>query len=132
MVADIYQAIAAGLTREPRVAPAMFADLLGNPHGPMASVVARYFPQAMSSLGGWLTAQAEAGRIRDLPIPLLLQMLIGPVWAHLLMRQVMGQGPGTPALEEACAEFTAGFLRSVALTTQPRNDAAPRNDAKGD
>jgi AcrR family transcriptional regulator len=120
-VADIYRAIAVGLTRRPQVAPALFADLLGNPNGPMAAVVARYFPQAMTHLGGWLAAQVKAGRLRDIPIPLLLQMLIGPLWAHLLMRQMMRQLDDSPALEKACAEFTAGFLR--ATTTQLRNNA---------
>jgi AcrR family transcriptional regulator len=122
-VAGIYRAIAVGLTRKPRVAPALLADLLGNPNGPMTAVLARYFPRAMAHLADWLTVQVTAGRIRDIPIPLLLQMLIGPLWAHLLMSQMVGQAIGTPTLDDACAQFTAGFLRA----TEPGS----RNDAKG-
>ena len=119
-VTRIYRAIADGLTREPRVAPALFADMLGNPNGPTAAVVARYFPRAMSSVGGWLAAQVRRGRVRDIPVPLLLQMLIGPMWAHLLMRQMAGREWAGPPLEQACDEFTASFLRAV--TSQSGND----------
>jgi hypothetical protein len=85
-VADIHRAIAVGLTRRPQVAPALFADLLGNPNGAMAAVLGGYVPQAMAHLGGWLSAQVTVGRICDIPTQVLLQMLIGPVWAHPLMR----------------------------------------------
>ena len=121
-VAEVYRAIVAGLTRKPRVAPAMFSDLLGNPNGPMAAVISRYFPVAMAGLGGWLAAQVNAGRIRDIPIPLLVQMLIGPMWAHLLMRHMMGQGWDGPSLKQACAEFTAGFMRTVTTQTSQRRE----------
>ncbi|HZA12765.1 TetR/AcrR family transcriptional regulator [Mycobacterium sp.] len=124
-VAGIYHAMATTLTRSPRVAPAMFADLLGNPNGPIAPVFARYFPKAMSAMREWLSAQVHAGRIRDIAVPLLVQMLIGPLWAHLLFRQVMPAESAwrTVSLEQACSEFTDGFLRAVAVPQNRRNDA---------
>jgi AcrR family transcriptional regulator len=107
-VSDFYQTMAVDLTREPRVAAAMLADLLGNPNGPAAKLFARYFPRALSSVGGWLETQMRAGRIRNLPVGLLMQQLLGPLLAHLLMRPVMGED-----LQEACAVFTDTFLRAV-------------------
>jgi AcrR family transcriptional regulator len=107
-VADFYRTMAVDLTREPRVAAAMLADLLSNPNGPAAGIFARYFPRALSSVGGWLDAQVRAGRIQNLPVRLLMQQLLGPLLAHLLMRPVMGED-----LQEACAVFTGTFLSAV-------------------
>ena len=117
-VASFYRTTAATLTREPRVAAAMLSDLLGNPHGLAARVFARYFPRVRASLGGWLEAQIQAGLIRDIPVPLLMQQLMGPLLAHLLMQPAM---TGEPDLEHACSVFTSTFLRAVTL--QPNNEA---------
>jgi AcrR family transcriptional regulator len=123
-VADFYQAMAAGLTREPQVAPAMLADLLASPHGPAARIFADYFPRAVSAVGGWLRQQVITGAIRDIPIPLLMEQLIGPFVAHLLLRPATGQTDwDIPDLEQACAVFTATFLNAVAphgADAQPR------------
>lgn len=114
-VAGFYQAMAAGLTREPQVAPAMLADLLASPHGPVARIFADYFPRAVSAVGGWLQQQVAAGAIRDIPIPLLMEQLIGPLLAHVLLRHAAGQAAwDMPDLEHACAVFTATFLNAVA------------------
>jgi hypothetical protein len=66
IVAKLYRTTAATLTHEPRVAAAMLSDVLGNPR--------------------WLVAQVHGGRIRDIPAPLLMQMLMGPLLAQVLMR----------------------------------------------
>ena len=114
-VAGFYQAMAVGLTREPQVAPAMLADLLANPHGPSARIFAEYFPHAVSAIGGWLQQQVDVGAIRDIPIPLLMEQLIGPLVAHLLLRPATGQaGWQMPDLERVCDVFTATFLNAVA------------------
>jgi AcrR family transcriptional regulator len=109
-VADLYRMTGAVLTREPRVAAAMLSDMLGNPRGAAARIFGRYFPQVRAALGGWLQAQVRAGRVRDIPVPLLMQQLIGPMVAHVLMRPAIG---AEVDLERACAEFTSAFLRAV-------------------
>jgi AcrR family transcriptional regulator len=114
-VADLYRTTGAILTREPRVAAAMLSDMLGNPRGAAARVFARYFPRVRAALGGWLRAQVRAGRVRDIPVPLLMQQLIGPMVAHVLMRPAIG---AEVDLERACEEFTANFLRAV--STHPK------------
>ena len=109
-VAKFYRTTAATLTREPRVAAAMLSDLLGNPRGIAAGIFARYLPRVRASLGGWLQTQIQAGRIRDIPVPLLMQQLLGPLLAYVLMRPAIAEEVD---LEEACSAFTAAFLRAV-------------------
>ncbi|HEX2285927.1 MAG TPA: TetR family transcriptional regulator, partial [Mycobacterium sp.] len=116
-VAEFYRTTAATLTREPRVAAAMLSDVLGNPRGPAAAVFARYFPRVRAALGGYLTAQMRAGRIRDIPVPLLIQLLMGPLLAHVLMRPVIAAEVDT---EQACSVFTSMFLRAV--SSHPDNE----------
>lgn len=113
-VSGIYRALAAGLAREPRVAPAMLADLISRPDGAASRVFQQYFPRVLDSVGAWLAAQVQAGLIRPLPIALLIQQLIGPLVVHLLTQPVLtrsGQHP--PSIDEACALFAEAFVRAV-------------------
>ena len=51
-----------------------------------------------------------AHRIRNLPIPLLMQQLLGPLLVHLFIGAAM---TGQPDLERTCSVFTSTFLRAV-------------------
>ncbi len=113
-VAQFYRTLAASLDREPRVATAMLADMFGDPSGPAARLFATDLPRVLVSIGGWLQTEVQAGRIRDIPIDVLLQQLIGPLLAHMLMRPALTAGsPNAPTLEQACSTFAAAFLRAV-------------------
>jgi AcrR family transcriptional regulator len=116
-VYEVYRVFATGLSREPRVAPVMLADAFSRPDGAAGRLVQRYFPRALGSVGGWLSAEVAAGRIRPLPIALLIEQLLGPLLLHLLARPVIGQphGPEMPDLDAACAMFAATFVRAVGL-----------------
>jgi AcrR family transcriptional regulator len=128
-VANFYRTMFVSLAREPQVGTAMLADLLGNPHGPTAQIFARYFPQALSSVGGWLQAQVQAGRLRNIGVPLLLQQLMGPLLAHLLMRNALPAAADSAAeLDHVCSVFTSGFLRGAAVSDGCRVDI----DRKGE
>jgi AcrR family transcriptional regulator len=118
-VADFYRTTATTLTREPRVAAAMLSDLLGNPHGAAARIFARYFPRVRAAMGTYFEAQVKAGRIRDIPVPLLMQQLVGPLLAHVLMRPVIAREVDLP---RACSEFTSTFLRAVGAPNHPYNE----------
>jgi AcrR family transcriptional regulator len=117
-VACFYRTMAISLVREPRVATAMLADLFGHPDGPTKRIFARYFPIERAAVGGWLESQVRAGRIRDIPVLLLLQQLIGPLLAHVLLRSAMAREAVWDAteLEETCSIFTSAFLRAVAVS----------------
>ena len=60
----------------------------------------------------------RAGRIRQLPLPLMLHQMIGPLATHMLFRPAMAPtlGPDLPDLPAACAVFADSFLRAVAVT----------------
>lgn len=116
-VHGLYRAVADSLGREPRVVPAMLADLFGRPGSPAGGVFQRYFPQALERIGGWLREEVERGRIRQMPMLLLIQQLLGPIVMHLLLRPAMEQAAGgdLPGIEDTCAVFTGAFLRSAAI-----------------
>ncbi len=52
-----------------------------------------------------------------MPIPLLLQQLLGPILAHALMRPALSCEVD---VDEACSEFTAAFLRAVGTSNEGR------------
>lgn len=120
-VRGVYRMLADNMSREPRVAPAMLADLFSRPDGPVGALFRRYFPRALSSIGGWLDAEVRAGRIRPMPLPLLIEQLVAPLMVHLLLRPVMTrtQECDTPSLDEVCDVFADTFLRAVAMESRP-------------
>jgi hypothetical protein len=125
-------------TREPRVATAMLAGQFSNPDDPTARVLARYLPIERASAGGWLERRVRAGRIRDIPVLLLVQQLIGPRLAHLLLQSAMTREAhwDESELERTSSVFASAFIRAVALparysdTTSDCMPDHPLNDAK--
>ena len=61
-------------------------------------------------------AQVQRGRIRDLPIPLLIQQLMGPMVMHMLFRPALDTLAVVelPDLDTTCTELAANFVRAVA------------------
>ncbi|MGW0486131.1 MULTISPECIES: TetR/AcrR family transcriptional regulator [Nonomuraea] len=113
----IYLLLAEALTREPRVMPAMLAEALARPGEPALRRLLEHFtPRKLAGLGGWLANEMAAGRIRPLPMPLLIQQLIAPAVMHFVLRPALDQVPGfdLPSMEETCAVFAEAFLRAVA------------------
>ncbi|MGH8931298.1 MAG: TetR/AcrR family transcriptional regulator [Egibacteraceae bacterium] len=122
-----YRALATGLSREPRVGPALMADLVSRPDGPGARMFRRYLPRLLGSVGAWLTTEMQMGRIRPLPLPLLLQQFVGPLAMHMFLRPALTRelGEDLPGVEETCAVFADAFLRAVAVPeTEPGCDHA--------
>jgi AcrR family transcriptional regulator len=122
-VRAVYRAIAASFGREPKVAPAMLADMFSRPDGPARRLFDRYFPAVLEALGGWLAAEVRAGRIRPMPVPLLLQQLIGPVIVHLMLRPALTPGYDQPTVEQACELFGNAFVRAVSPEISIREGA---------
>ncbi|MEV0622059.1 TetR/AcrR family transcriptional regulator [Nonomuraea sp. NPDC050404] len=117
-VPAIYRLLVETLNREPRVLPAMLAESLARPHDPALQALRQHFiPRMLAGLGQWLADEMAAGRIRTLPVPLLMQQLIGPVLIHFMTRPAGGQIPGLdlPGTDETCAVFAEAFLRAVAV-----------------
>jgi AcrR family transcriptional regulator len=112
----IYEELVVAFGQEPRVMPALFADVLARPAGPARQILERATPRMLHSVGALLSAEMEAGRLRRLPLPLVIQLMIGPLVMHMLLRPVLetSMGPQLPTTEEACEAFAAAFLRAVA------------------
>ncbi|MFJ9381222.1 TetR/AcrR family transcriptional regulator [Streptomyces sp. NPDC101455] len=116
-VRKIYALMATALRREPRVLPAILAELLSRPQDDSLQPLVQYvFPRLFAGVGKWLTSEIAAGRIRDLPPLLLIQQMSSPLVLHLLLRPATQQVPDlhSPPVEEVCAMFADAFLRAVA------------------
>ena len=113
----VYRVLAEAFSREPRVAPAMLAEGLARPTSPPVQVLLQYHvPRMLAGVGQWLAGEIAAGRIRDLPLPLLIQQLLAPIGIHTMVRPAVRAIPEVelPELEDACAVFADAFLRAVA------------------
>jgi AcrR family transcriptional regulator len=112
----IYRLLAEAFSREPRVAPAMLAEVLARPTGPIVQTLAQYIaPRMLAGLGQWLATEIAAGRIRDLPVPLLIQQMLAPIAMHTMVRPAVSSVPevNLPDLDQACAVFADAFLRAA-------------------
>ncbi|MCV7329773.1 TetR/AcrR family transcriptional regulator [Mycobacterium cookii] len=114
----IYRLLAKTFSREPRVAPAMLAEGLARPTGPTAQAILQYYvPRMLAGVGQWLAGEIAAGRIRDLPLPLLIQQMLAPMAFHTMARPAADGIPEVelPDLDQACTVFADAFLRAVAV-----------------
>ncbi|MEU7858101.1 helix-turn-helix domain-containing protein [Nonomuraea sp. NPDC049141] len=116
MVHAVYAALAEAFAREPRVLPAIFGDLFTRPDGTAARMLKANLPRMFASLSTLLTTQIQAGRLRPLPLPLLIQLMIGPMAGHMLLRPVLqdGLGEGLPPVEAVARTFAEAFIRATA------------------
>jgi AcrR family transcriptional regulator len=117
IVHRVYRVLAEAFSREPRVAPAMLAEGLARPTSPAVQALLQYHvPRMLAGVGQWLADEITAGRIRDLPLPLLIQQLLAPIGIHTMVRPAVVNIPGVklPELDDACAVFADAFLRAVA------------------
>lgn len=118
-VRGFYRTVADALTREPRVAPAIFAEAFARPTSPAVQSLAAYGPPRMLGvLGRWFDAEIRAGHIRDLPLPLLAQQLLGPILIHVFTRPALANVPAwsPPDLVTACDAFADAFVRAVEVS----------------
>ena len=116
-VRRLYQALAAALGREPRVAPAILAEVFARPASPTVETLSQHaVPRMLGVLGAWLNAQVQRGRIRDLPMPLLIQQLMGPMVLHMLVRPALATVAVVelPDMDTVCTELAANFVRAMA------------------
>ncbi|WP_150253315.1 TetR/AcrR family transcriptional regulator [Nocardiopsis deserti] len=127
-VRTVYRLMADAFSREPRVLPAVFADVFARPEGPTSDLFLRlFFPRMLAGLGGWLAGEVAAGRIRDLPVPLLAQQMLAPIAVHCMLRPALDRVEGVefPGIEEVGAVFAESFLRAFA--TDPNISNTSRN-----
>ncbi|ORW18651.1 TetR/AcrR family transcriptional regulator [Mycobacterium palustre] len=120
-VRSFYRVLADALIREPRVAPAMFAEAFSRPDSPAVQSLFGYTgPRVFAILGRWFDAEIRAGRIRELPRLLLIQQLLGPIMIHMFTRPVAGgvAQQQLPDIDALCDVFADNFIRAVATHEQ--------------
>ncbi len=125
----VYAAAFDAATAEPRVLPALLAEVLARPQGRVAAELGpRFVPRVFGSLGAWLDGEVRAGRVRALPIPLLLQLLVGPMVLHVLSREAIRRLTGQPAppRDAVVDALTAAYCRAVALSPADHETDAQR------
>ncbi|NNJ60048.1 MAG: TetR/AcrR family transcriptional regulator [Dactylosporangium sp.] len=124
-VRDVYRRLAQALSRQPRVTPALLAEVLARPTSPaVRSIVRSNAPTLFAVIGDWLATEIQAGRIRDLPIPLLMHQFAAPIMIHMLLRPLATDRTMTdlPDLDRTCEIFAEAFLGAVApeaIAVQP-------------
>lgn len=121
-VRRFYRLTADSFSRHPSVAPAMFAETLARPASPATQSLLDYkAPRLLAVIGEWLTREVHAGRIRDFPLPLLVELLLAPIVVHMLLRPKTIELPGIdlPDIDTVCDVFTDAFLGGAA--TAPRS-----------
>ena len=71
--------------------------------------------------------EIRAGRIRDLPRPLLTQQLLGPITLRLLTRTAAPDTPDFPEsdTDTVCTVFTDAFIRSAAAAPMAERPCRP-------
>ena len=88
-------------------------------------------------LGQWLGGEIRGGNIRDLPLPLLIDQMLGPMLIHMLLRlaKLETSVVEVPDIDTACDVFADLFVRVVAnpiptcgFVPDPQ-DARARNQA---
>ncbi|MFC8453460.1 TetR family transcriptional regulator [Kitasatospora sp. NPDC057223] len=117
-VRRLYRLLVDALKREPRVLPALLAEVFARPADENVQLVFQNVtPRLLAGIGQWLAAEAAAGRVRDLPPLLITQQMTSPIFLHFLLRPVTGgfAGADLPSEDEAIETFTRAFLRAVAL-----------------
>jgi AcrR family transcriptional regulator len=117
VVREVHRAIITAFAREPRVLPAIFADACGRPGGPGHAMLKAMIPRTTASLLTLLGPHIAAGGLRPLPFPLLVQLMLGPITTHMLLRPTLETtlGAELPSVDEITETLAAAYLRSVAI-----------------
>lgn len=107
--------------REPRVVAGLLSEVMARPHTPIAEMSRTTFPRLFRVFSELLLPYVQAGRLRDHPLPLLVQQLIGPLLAHLMLRPTLESvvPGGLPPIDVASEEFVRMYLRAVAVEPPP-------------
>lgn len=130
-VRRFYQLLGEAMEREPRVLPALLAEVFARPGDAGVQMAFQSLtPRMLDGFGQWLAVEVDAGRIRDLPLLLLTQQMVSPFLLHFLLRPVTSQiaADYLPAKGEVIETFTQAFLRAVALP--PTDGASPQGRSK--
>lgn len=118
-VRRLYALFAESLSRQPRVTPAILAEAFARPTNSATQTLLSFkAPRMLAVLHRWLATEVKAGRIRDLPQPLLVEQMLAPLIVHMLLRPATAALPGIdpPDVDTVCELFTDAFLGGAATS----------------
>jgi AcrR family transcriptional regulator len=76
-------------------------------------------PRLLAAFGAYLVAQMQAGRLRTMHPVFAMQSFVGPIIAHVMLRQVVNEALGTEIDSEAAVrEFATIWVRGMQPDTQ--------------
>jgi AcrR family transcriptional regulator len=130
-VRDVYKTLARVLNREPRLTPALLAEAMARPSSPaVRSIVRHNTPRMFSVIGHWLSSEIQAGRIRDLPVTLLIHQFTAPLVVHMLLRPVAADAEVTdlPDVNQTCDIFADAFVRAVGVDAVAASSTRPAKE----
>ncbi|NYE73891.1 TetR/AcrR family transcriptional regulator [Microlunatus parietis] len=113
LVLRVYRTLITVLQREPRVFPALLSDLFSRPTGPAAELMRGNAPKVAEALAALFGPHLDSGALRRLPFPILLQLLIGPMLLHVVLRPGLEAALPMPPIDDAAELFAAAFLRAA-------------------
>ena len=114
-VRSFYGLQARALSRTPRVVPAMFSEMFARPDGPIVQAVFGHTgPRMFGALSRWLSGEMAAGRVRQVPVALVVQQLMAPMLIHILMRPAVERIGlvDQPDIDTVCDAFADTFVRA--------------------
>jgi AcrR family transcriptional regulator len=120
-VRDVYRGLADLCSAEPRVLSAVLAETMARPAGPGAGVLIEHGAlRLIAEVGRWLDSEVSAGRVRQLPRPVLIQQFISPILVHAVMRPGLDNFPhvALPDLHASCDLFAQAFVAGVAASAR--------------
>lgn len=119
-VLALYSVFVEAFDREPKVLPALFADLFARPDGPASRLLKERMPRLLRGLGTLFSSQT--GTRNDVPLPVVIQLVAGPLILHMLMRPTlanMAQGE-LPSVPDVAAVFAKAILQGLPSLARDR------------
>lgn len=116
IVYRIHHAMATAFGREPRVLPALFADAFARDAGPGREAFRHAAPRLAAAITSLLGPHLRASAVESTPFPLVVQLVLGPIVAHMLLRPALISALGDralPSIDDACETFSDAFLRAI-------------------
>ncbi|AKK02070.1 TetR/AcrR family transcriptional regulator [Corynebacterium epidermidicanis] len=119
-VFGFYEVYVEALLKKPQVLPAIFAEVVTRPLVENAKYSDLGLRHIYRATGPWFEKQIAAGQIRDLPLPALVHLLVGPAVVGTLTRDIVEATlPGAqPSPSESAHIFAEAFLGAVFLGAQ--------------
>ena len=118
-VRGLYGLLLDAFMAEPQLVAALLGDAISRPAGPTGRLLREtVLPRVTATIGGWMQRAAAKGWVRPLPPFVFIELLVGPLFLHLLAEGLLGTAVHSGLRrEETIGLWTRGFCAAVGTTT---------------